>query len=43
MPPSPLTSDLGRGEPAQFRVWPDGILVLPPGGQHGPWLRHGDE
>ncbi len=43
MPPSPLTGDLGGGEPAQFRVWPDGIEVLPPGGQHGPCLRHGGE
>ena len=41
MPPSPLTGDLGGGEVAQFRVWPDGIVVLPPSGQHGPCLRHG--
>ena len=41
MPPSPLTGCLGGGEAAQFRVRPDGIVVLPPGGQHGPCLCHG--
>jgi hypothetical protein len=41
MPPSPLTDGLGGGEAAQFRVRPDGIVILPPGGQHGPCLRHG--
>ena len=43
MPPSPLTGDLGGGEPAQFRVWPDAIVILPPGREHGPCLRHGSE
>ena len=43
MPPGQLTDDLGGGEPAQFRMPPDGIVVLPPGGQHGPCLRHGSE
>ncbi len=41
MPPSPLTGDLGGGEPAQFRMWPDGVVILPQGGQHGTCLRHG--
>ena len=41
MPPSPLPGDLGGGEPAQFRMWPDGIVILPPGGQHGPCLHNG--
>ena len=43
MPPAPLTGDLGGDEPAQFRMRPDGIVVLPPGRQHGPRLRHGSE
>ena len=29
MPPSPLTGDLGGGEPAQLRMRPDGIVILP--------------
>ena len=29
MPPSPLTGDLGGGEPAQLRMRPDGIVVQP--------------
>ena len=41
MPPPPLTGDLGGGEPAQCRVRPDGIVILPPGDKHGPCLRHG--
>ena len=41
MPPSPLTGDLGGVEPAQFRVRPDGPVVLPLGDQHGPCLHHG--
>ena len=41
MPPSQLTGDLGGGEAPQFRVRPDGIVILPPGSQHGPCLRHG--
>ncbi len=41
MPPSPLTGDLGRGEPVQFRVRLDGIAILPLRGQHGPCLCHG--
>ncbi len=40
MPPSPLTGYLGRGELAHFRVRPDGVVILPPIGQHGPFLRH---
>ncbi len=29
------------GEPARFRVRPDGSVVLPAGDQHGPCLRNG--
>jgi hypothetical protein len=35
MPATRLAGDLGGGAPTQFRVRPDGVVVLPPGGQHG--------
>ena len=33
MPPAMLAGDLGGGLPAQFRVWPDPVVVVSPGGE----------
>jgi hypothetical protein len=38
MPPDTLAGDLGGGLPAQFRMWPDLVAVVPPGSEHGPGL-----
>ena len=38
MPPDTLAGDLGGGLPAQFRVGPDRVVIVPPGGQHGPGM-----
>jgi hypothetical protein len=38
MPPDTLAGDLGGGRPAQFRVWPDRIVIVPPGSQHEPGM-----
>ena len=43
MPPSPLAGDLGGGAPAQLRVRPDIVVVVPPGGQHEPGMGHRGE
>jgi len=40
-PPSQLPGGLGGGDSTQFQMWPDGVVVLAPGGQHGPCLHHG--
>ena len=42
MPATPLAGGLG-GEPVQFRMGPDYIIVLSPSGQHGPCLHQGGE
>ena len=34
MPPDRFAGFLGGGSPAQFRVWPDVVVVVPPGIQH---------
>ena len=34
MPPATLTGDVGGGLPAQFRVRPDVVVVVPPGIEH---------
>ena len=31
-----LAGYLGGCRPAQFRVWPDGVIIVPLGGQHEP-------
>jgi hypothetical protein len=33
IPPDTFAGDLGGSFPAQFRVWPDCVVILPPGGQ----------
>ena len=38
MPPDTLAGDLGGGLPAQFRVGPDRVVIVPPGGQHEPGM-----
>jgi hypothetical protein len=38
MPPDRFAGFLGGGSPAQFRVWPDRIVIVPPGGQHEPGM-----
>jgi hypothetical protein len=43
MPPDTLAVDLGGGLPAQFRVWPDRVVILPPGSEHGPGMGRGGE
>jgi hypothetical protein len=43
MPPSPLVGYLGGGLPAQFRVWPDHVVVLSPLFQFDPRLAHRGE
>ncbi len=43
MPPSPLVCDLGGGLPAQFRVWPNHALALPPLLQFSAGLLHRGE
>lgn len=39
MPPGPLSGDLGGGAPAQFRVRPDVITIVPPGHEHEAGMR----
>ena len=36
MPPDTLAGDLSGCLSAQFRVWPDVVLVVPPGAEHEP-------
>ena len=38
MPPDTLAGDLGGGLTAQFRVRPDRVVIVPPGGQHEPGM-----
>jgi len=38
MPPDTLAGDLGGGFPAQFRVRPDRVVIVPPGGEHEPGM-----
>ena len=38
MPPDTLSGDLGEGLPAQFRVRPDRVVIVPPGGAANPVL-----
>jgi hypothetical protein len=38
MPPDMLAADLGWGLPTQFRVRPDRVVIMPPGGQHEPGM-----
>ena len=38
MPPDTLAGDLGGGLPAQFRVWPHRVVIVPPCGQHEPGM-----
>lgn len=33
-----LVGDLGGGLPAQFRVWPDRVVIVPPGGENEPGM-----
>ena len=39
MPPDTLAGDLGRRLPAQFRVRPDVVIVVPPGHEHEAGMR----
>ena len=36
MPPDTLAGDLSGCLSAQFRVWPDVVVVVPPGAEHEP-------
>ncbi|KIT98651.1 hypothetical protein QU38_02935, partial [Staphylococcus aureus] len=38
MPPGTLAGDLGGGLPAQFRVRPDVVVIVLPGGEHEPGM-----
>ncbi len=38
MPPDTSAGDLGGGLPAQLRVRPDRIVIVPPVGQHEPGM-----
>ena len=38
MPPDTFAGDLSGGLSAQFRVWPDRVVVVPPGSQHKPGM-----
>ena len=42
-PQTPLVRDLGACAPAEFRVRPNRVVVLLPGGQHRPSLWHRGE
>ena len=39
MPPDTLAGDLGGGAPAQSRVRPDVVVVVPPGVEHEAGVR----
>ena len=38
MPPDTLAGNLGGGLPAQFRVWSDRVVIVPPSSQHEPGM-----
>ena len=38
MPPDTFAGDLGGGLPAQFRVWPDRVVIVPPCSEHEPGM-----
>lgn len=38
MSPDTLAGDLGRGLPAQFRVRPDRVVIVPPSIEHEPGM-----
>lgn len=38
VPQDTLVGDIGGSRPAQFRVWPDGVLIVLPRSEHEPGM-----